>query len=225
MAIFFINKIVKKEIDDSVHRKFTRFSKGIFENKAVMNISRNGKIKISGTYDIVNDLVEFLASISSSLKISGILMSRGQISGFQGKEKKGIYNYELNETIDGKKLSEIVKNSFYALLDCSGNGVELKTKKKLPRPSSKGIDKVNDKYVVCSLDIKFWPQVKNEFLFDLPDGKKFRMIHRYDIKEIVMPKGEKDFEKIRVMAKRKGRLSRNSEVDGKPFSSALDFEV
>lgn len=225
MTIFFIKKIWQKVSDDSVHKNFTRFSKGVFENKAVMNVSRNGKIKISGTYEVVNDLVELAASLVPSLKVSGIVMSRKPIQGMEGKEKKGLYNYELNETIDGKKLAEIAGNSFYSLLDCSGNGIELTTKKKIPRPSSKGIDKVNDKFIKMQLDIKFWPKVKDEFLFNLPEGKKSRIIHKYEIKEIVLPKGEKDFEKIRVMAKRKGKLTRVAEVDGKQIVQEMDFEA
>jgi len=75
------------------------------------------------------------------------------------------------------------------------------------------------------LDIKFWPKVKDEFLFDLPEGKKYRMIHKYEIKEIIMPKGEKDFAKIRLMAKRKGILTRSVEIDEKTSSQQTDFEA
>jgi hypothetical protein len=225
MVGFFIKKIFKKEYDESVHKNFIKFSKGIFENKAVMNVRRNGKIKISGTYEIVNDITAFVASIIPKVKVSGIVISRTAIPGLNGSGKKGLFNYELNEEIDSKKLSEIVRTAYYSLLDCSANGVESKTKKKLPRPSSKGIDKVNDKYCSMILDIKFWPQVKDEFLFNLPDGKKFRMIHKYEINEIVMPKGEKDFEKIRVMAKRKGKLTRVCEVDGQSIRQETDFEA
>jgi len=225
MAIFFIKKIWKKEADDSVHRNFTRFSKGIFENKAVMNASRNGKIKISGTYEVVNDLIEFAASLVPRIKVNGIVISKKAIPGLNGKEKRGLFEYELNEEIDSKRLMEIAKSSFYSLLDCSGNGIELKTKKKIPRIGSKGIDKVNDKFVSMHLDIKFWDNVKDEFLFNLPEGKKFRMIHKYEINGIIMPKGEKDFEKIRVMAKRKGRIIRAAEVDGKAILQETDFEA
>jgi hypothetical protein len=225
MAIFFIKKLWKKEEDNSIHKNFTRFSKGIFDNKAVMNVRLGEKIKISGTYEVINDLVEFSASLAPKLKVDGIVISRTAINGLSGVEKKGLFNYELNEEIDSKKLAEIVKTSFYALLDCSANGIEFKTKKKVPRPSSKGIDKVNDKFCIMNLDAKFWPQVKDEFLFNLPDGKKFRLIHKYEIKEIIMPKGEKDFEKIRIMAKRKGRLFRTAEVDGKILTQDIDFEA
>ena len=44
---YFIKKIFEGKIDNLVHEQFIRFSKGIFENKAVMNIVKSGKIKIN----------------------------------------------------------------------------------------------------------------------------------------------------------------------------------
>ena len=225
MVIFFIKKIWKKEIDSSAHKQFVKFSKGVFENKAVMNVRRNGKIKISATYELANDLILLASSLVPKINISGIILTKNAIPGLEGKEKSGLFNYNINQEMDSKKLYEIVENSHYALLDCSGEGIDLKMKKKLPRPSSKSIEKVKDKFCLMQLDIKFWPKVKDEFLFDLPEGKKYRMIHKYEIKEIIMPKGEKDFAKIRLMAKRKGILTRSVEIDEKTSSQQTDFEA
>jgi hypothetical protein len=225
MAVFFIKKIWKKASDDSAHRQFIRFSKGIFENKAVLNIGRNGKIKISGTYDCVTDAVAFIASLTAKVNVSGLVISRTAIPGIHGNEKKGAISYNFNEELDSKKLLEITKASIYALLDCEASGIELKTKKTIPRPGSRSSDKVNDKFFTASIDIKFWPQVKEEFLFDLPEGKKYRLSHKYEISSIILPKGEKDFEKMRLMAKKKGRMTRTAEIDGKTISQEIDFEA
>ena len=225
MTVFFIKKMWKKGADDSVHRQFVRFSKGIFENKAVINIGRNGKIKVSGTYDCVTDMVAFISNLAPRVKVSGIVLSRDAINGFRGSEKKGAFNYNLNEEIDSKKLSEIAKISIYSLLDCSAGGIELKTKKTNPRPSSRSSDKVNDKFFTMQMDIKFWPQIREEFLFDLPEGKKFRLSHRYEINAIILPKGEKDYEKIRLLARKKGKITRIAEIDGKNVSQEIEFEA
>jgi hypothetical protein len=40
-----------------------------------------------------------------------------------------------------------------------------------------------------------------------------------------MPKGEKDFEKLRLMAKRKGKLQRKVTLDGKDIIKEKDFEA
>jgi len=225
MSIFFIKKLFQKEVDDAVHKQFVRFSKGVFENKAVINVKRNGNIKISSTYELANELLLIAASLTPKLHVTGLVLSKTAIDGLKGSQKSRLFNYNLDEEIDSKKIADIVSNSFFSLLDCSANGIELKVKKKLPRPSSKGINKVNDKFCVMILDIKYWPKIKDEFLFDLPDGKKYRMIHKYEIKDIVLPKGEKDFEKIRIMAKKKGKLTRASEVDGKQSVQEIDLEA
>jgi len=140
MVIFFIKKIWKKEIDSSAHKQFVKFSKGVFENKAVMNVRRNGKIKISATYELANDLILLASSLVPKINISGIILTKNAIPGLEGKEKSGLFNYNINQEMDSKKLYEIVENSHYALLDCSGEGIDLKMKKKLPRPSSKSIE-------------------------------------------------------------------------------------
>ena len=221
--IYFIKKIFLEKVDDSVHFQFIKFSKGIFDNKAVMNISRNGKIKISGTYELANNLILFIASLTKSLKVSGLLLSKNEIKDLNGKKKSGLFNYQLDQEISSEKLNEISSQAYYMLFDCSAPGIEFKTKKKLPRPSNKSIDKVKDKFCVASLDLKFWPSVKDEFLFDMPEGKKYRMIHKYEIKEIILPKNEIDSEKMRLLAKKKGKLTRKVEIDGKEAVKETEF--
>jgi hypothetical protein len=226
MAVFFIKKLFEKENDESVHRQFIRFSKGKFENKAVLNVKRNGNIKISGTYEIATDMISLISMLAPMIKVSGTVISREKIQGFpEGKEKKGVIHYEINETIDSKRLSEIAFKSMYCLLDCEAAGIEMKTKKTVPRPNPKATDKVKDKFFTAVLDIKFWNQIRNEFLFNLPEGKKFRLLHNYDINQVILPKNEKDYEKIRIIAKKKGRLTRNVEIDGKNVVQETEFEA
>jgi len=222
---YFIKKIFQNRIDEHTHQQFVRFSKGVFDNKAVINASRNGKIKLSGTYDLSNDLALFSVSLAGKAHVKGLILSKNEIPGFNGKKKKGLINYEIDQDIDLKNLEEISEKAYCLLIDCLADGIEFKTKKVLPRPSSKGIDKINDKFWTLNLDIRFWPKVKEDILFDLPEGKKYRVIHKYEINEIIAPKGEKDFEKIRLMAKRKGVIIRTAEIDGKPVSNKKEMIV
>ena len=222
---YFIEKIFADKVDDAVHSQFVRFSKGVFDNKAIINISRNGRIKISSTYELANDLILFAASLAKNLKIPGLVLSKKEISGLSGKIKKNLFAYNLDQEISSEKVMEIAENSYFMLLDCSAEGIELKMKKKLPKPSSKSADKVNDKFCSMILDIKFWPAVKAEFLLNLPEGKKYRTINKYEIKEILLPKSEKDFEKIRVMAKKKGKITRKIEIDEKQIIQEKEFVV
>jgi hypothetical protein len=221
--IHLIKKIFQNKIDESVHWPFVRFSRGIFEGKAALSISRNDKIKLSSSCDLANDIVLFVALLAKKVNASGIIMSRGEIKEFEGIKKKGLFVYNINQALAYDQLEHISKNAFAMLLDCEAEGISLKTKKTLPRPSPKGTKKVNDKFCVAQLDIKFWPSVREEFLFDLPEGKKYNIVNKYEITEIVLSENEKDSEKLRLLAKRKGKVTRKSIVDGKEIIQEKGF--
>lgn len=212
---YFIKQIFRGKIDNSVHDQFVRFSRGVFENKTALNASRNGKVKISSSYELSNDLVLFLAFLAKKINVSGILMSKEELKEFSGQKKKGLFIYNINQDMTYEQIEKISKGAFAMLFDCNAPGISLKTKKTLPRPSPKSTGAVKDKFCVAQLDIKYWPSVKEEFLFDLPDGKKYSMLHKYEITEIIFPNNETDSEKLRLLAKRKGEVTRKSIVDGK----------
>ena len=114
------------------------------------------------------------------------------------------------------------------LLDCEAEGISIKTKKKLPRPkgnSGSKPPKIDDKFCVMLLPENLWGKVKDEFLFDLPEGKKFKLSHSYTINDILPPRGDKDFEKMRLLAKKKGRIKRTALVDGKEIAQEKEFLV
>jgi hypothetical protein len=221
--IYFIKKIFNDKIDDSVHSQFTRFSRGVFDGKAILNISRNGKIKISSSYELADDLINFMASLTKHLEVSGIILARENIEGLQGGKKRGLMSYQIDKEISSEQLDEISKKAYFMLVDCSAPGIDFKTKKTIPRPSTKSADKVNDKFCTAQIDLKFWPAVKEEFLFNLPEGKKYRIINKYEINEIIMPQNEKDFEKLRLLAKRKGKIIRKVIVDDKEIIQEKGF--
>ena len=60
----FIKKIFEKKMDDDVHRQFTRFSKGTFEQRALTDIAiGKDSIKVKMSYDLVNDTIRLIAVI------------------------------------------------------------------------------------------------------------------------------------------------------------------
>ena len=67
--------------------------------------------------------------------------------------------------------------------------------------------------------------IAESFVFEKPDFKEVRINHTFFIDEIIMPDREKDFAKIREMAKRKGRIVRTSVIDGKEVKKEFDFEA
>lgn len=233
----FIKKIFENKIDDSVHKQFVRFGKGAYPGRAVIKITNQpNKIKIGTSFEMTNDMVEFCSSFEQNSKISGIVLSKNDISdlmkqknikGNSEKKSGGLY-YQNNideQEIDSKALNELALNSYACLLDIESRGISLKSKKKLPKPGKAGDLKIDDKFCQLELDIKYWPKVKSEFAFDMPDFKKALAVHTYTITDIIMPKGEKDFEKIRLLAKRRGKIQRKITLDKQEIIKEKDFEA
>lgn len=232
MAIFFIKKIWQNETDESVHSQFIRFSRGIFQNRAVLNVNKSKTIKASGTFELANDLVNFVSGLGN-VNFSGVISSKEDLNeiflknGVESDEskKKGLFVYIVEE-VSSKTVAEIKDKIYYMLLDAEAPGISLKIKKKLSKPGKSSAEKIDDKFCILQIDEKFFPQFHEEFLFDMPENfKKARISHTFDISEIILPKGEKDFEKIRLNAKRKGIIMRSISEDGKERASKKDFSA
>jgi hypothetical protein len=226
----FIRKIFQNKQDNSVHFQFIRFGKGNYGMRAVMNVRKQkDKIKISSGFEYALDFVEFVSLITDSVKVSGIILSKNEIQGLEGKKKKALFKYEIDKELKRDELKNIIDTCHFALLDCSAPGIELKTKKKLPKPGKGGKGKVNDKFCVMTLDRKYFQKFHEEFLFDLPsEFKKARIEHIYEIKEIVISpelKKSNDFVKMREEAKRKGEIIRKIVIDKKEIENKKDFLV
>lgn len=219
----FIKKIFLGEDDDSVHRQFTRFGKGAYGGRAALSLWRTKKLKIKSGFEFVNDFVLFVAGLGN-VKFSGSIRSKDEIEFLSGKKKSGKWVYEVSD-FSSDRIKEIADKVYYFLLNGEGEGIKLKIKGKLPKPG-KSEKKIDDKFCQMELDEKYYNAVKEDFFWDLPEGKKISVNHTFLIDEIVMPKtDEKDFARIREMAKRKGKIIRNSVVDGKEIKSEKEFEV
>lgn len=230
MAIFFIKKIWQNEADEPVHAQFVRFSRGIFQNRAVLNVNKSKTIKVGSTFELANDFVSFVSELGN-VNFSGVISSREGLdeiflkNGVESDEskKKGLFVY-IVEDVSSKTVAEIKDKIYYMLLDAEAPGISLKIKKKLPKPGKSSAEKIDDKFCILQLDEKFFPAFHDEFLFDMPENfKKARISHTFNISEVIIPKGERDFEKIRLNAKKKGAITRNIIADGNEKSSEKDF--
>jgi hypothetical protein len=225
----FIKKIWENKQDDSVHKQFVRFSKGTYAQRAVINARKTPQsLKISSTFELANDFVDFVSSLAASLKVSGLVLSKEKLELENERKKSGIYEYEIEKTINSQELKKILEKCYFCLVDCEAQGILLKIKRRLPRPGKGPDAKVNDKF--CSLELanQYETQFNKEFLFDIPTYKKVKIGHTYEITEIVMPKElakEKNFEKLRILAKRKGKIIRKTIVDGKENVKEKEFEA
>jgi len=217
----FIRKIFEKENDQHVHRQFVRFGKGIYVKKAALNLVKSSLVKARGSFEYANDFVNLVAEYPA--KFSGVILSKEQVPELgQGKKKGELIVYDVS--IDSETVKKVRDQVYFMLLDAEGPGLNLKMKKKLPKPGKSGSAQVDDKFCQLEADIKFWPKIKEAFFWDI-EGKKALITHDFLIDNIKPPEGEKDFEKIRIMAKRLGKITRKMIVDGVESVREANFEV
>lgn len=232
----FIKKIFEKEIDEQTHSQFVRFGRGKYTKRAVALLYNSAKTKLKGTYEYANDFVVLACELEEEYKVSGIALSKAKISEFMSKnsikgnceEKKGGLYFQNNleeQNIKSSLLKQLVELSYFSLLDLEGKESSLKIKKKLPKPGKSAEAKVDDSFCVLETDAKNFSKIKEAFFWDVPEFKKVKAEHTYEIKDMVLPVGEKDFEKIRIMTKRKGTLTRNLEIDKNTQEKKIDFEA
>jgi len=228
----FIHKIFQGKIDEIVHLQFQKFSKGEFRNKAVIEVSSSkDKFKISTTAEFSNEFVRAVAEkLKNKTKVSGIVVSTRDLAGqldFQNKKQfMGVKQYVVDKEMSREEILSLCNKfptSFIAL-SFEAEDTSLKIKPKAPKsakPSTKG--EAGPKTGFCKITTKDKELVK-DILFDIPlEFDKVRIDHTFLINDIIMPKGEKDFAKIREMAKRKGKIIREIDIDGKKSKSEKDF--
>lgn len=231
----FIKKIFLNNADESVHKQFVRFGKGDYKGRAALSLWKTGKIKLGGSYEHANDFVNLAAEFGGG-KASGVVLSKQQISSIlsesiikgNSETKKGGLFFENNieeQNLTGEQIKKLVENSYAALLDIEGFGFSLKIKKKLPKPGKSEELKIDDKFCILEADLKFLPEIKEAFFWDIPDAKKAKASHEYIITELITPKGEKDFEQIRLKTRRKGKIRRKLDIDGQTQTREFEFEA
>ncbi len=218
----FIKKIFMGKTEDDAHRQFIRFGKGEYNRRALLGLWRTKNVKIKGSFEYANDFTLFVASLGEA-KFEGNIWSKEEISGLSGKKKEGKIIYEVKD-MPSSQVKKIANQVYCFLLNADGPGLKLRIKPKLPKPG-KGEDKIDDKFCQMEIDEKYYNQAKEDFFWDLPDCKKASVEHRFIITDIVMPKGETDYAKIREMAKRKGKIIRTANVDGKEMKTEKPFEA
>lgn len=219
----FIKEIFQGKSSETSHRQFIRFGKGEYGRRALIGLWKTKSIKIKSSFEYANDFVLFVADLGN-VSFNGDIWSKEPIEGLEGKKKVGKWVYEVNN-FSSNQVKNLADRVYYFLLNADQEGIKLKIKSKLPKPG-KNEEKIDDKFCQMELDEKYYKMAKDDFFWDLPDGKKTEVEHKLLINEIVLPKtNEKDFAKLREMAKRKGRIIRKAVVDGKEIKKEIDFEA
>tara|TARA_Y100000310_G_scaffold79677_1_gene76351 strand:- start:5796 stop:6494 length:699 start_codon:yes stop_codon:yes gene_type:complete len=230
----FVKKLFDGEIDEDVHFQFIRFGKGNYKGRFRLGLWKTKKVKVKTSFEFANDLV-LLCSRLGGGKVSGIvltkknissIMSENNIEGNSEVKKSGLYylNNIPEQELKKEQLVELEKVCYSTLLDIVGEGFKLSVKKKLPKPG-KNENKIDTRFCVLEADEKFYSEIKEDFFWDMPEAKKIDISHEVIVDEIISPEGEKDFAKIRELAKRKGKIMRKAEIDGKEIINEKEFKA
>jgi hypothetical protein len=231
----FIKKIVDKRVDDSVHLQFQKFSKGEFRNKAVIEAKNSsGKYTIKTSPEFANELIKICAEKlgNQKTKVTGAIVSTNDLTGeLNFKEKKqfqGVKRYVIEGEMSGEEIIKLLDKfpkAFFGLtFNVDKENIQLKIKAKAPKSGKPGKGNEEVKADFCSLKTTD-KKVADCFVFEKPDFKTAKIIHTFLIDNIMLPQGEKDFAKIREMAKRKGKIIRKSEIDGIKSEKEIEFEA
>jgi len=233
----FIKKVFDGESDELVHLQFQKFSKGEFQNRAIIEVKKTGggwAIKTSAEF--TNELVRIMAEKleGSSVKVTGAVISTQDLTGkLKFKDKKqfqGVKRYLIDNEMSGVEIISLLNNfpkNFFALTFDVGDE-KLKIKPKAPKSEksgSKGEEKPKADF--CSLKTSDENIVK-DFVFEKTGFKQAKISHNFFIEKIEIPeelKDSKDFAKIREESKRVGKIVREAVIDGVEMKKEVGFEA
>jgi hypothetical protein len=204
---------------EHVHAKFVKYSKGTFSGPIISVKKAGNTLKITGSYEYADTLAGVILKASSGkMTAAGNIFSKNEIRtdlASKTKKKLGVYTTEIKGEADAKDLLDLYnankEATFY--LDLQSGKAKMKTKKKPPKPGSQK----DEEFFTATLDAGMADAIANDICFDC--GKKYckemKISHEFTINELAIPEQYKgDAAKARLNAKRKGTITRKTEVDG-----------
>lgn len=236
---FFTKKIFEKKSDEFVHSQFQKFSRGEFNDRAMLKVKNSsGKYTIDTTAEYARELVCAMGEKLGDKKtlVSGALVSALDLEGFKYESKSsalGVKKYIINREMSGKEivdLCNLVPKAFFGLsfkVDDEELKIQAKSPKSAKGASSSKKEDEKPKIDFCKVKTKDKNLVK-DLVFDseVNDFKNVEIRHNFIISDIVIPdslKNEKDFAKVREGAQRKGKIIRILKVDDKVYRKEVEF--
>jgi len=231
----FIYKIFEGKRDEQVHNEFVKFGKGEFSDRYLIEVKKQaGKWNIKTSAEFANFLVKrCLEKAPEKINVKGIIICTFDISSdlkFPIKDVKkfmGINKIIIDTEINKRDLLELMdkhQRIFYAL-SFSTPTFNLKIKPKAPKstkPSARGEKEAKADF--CNLKTSD-VEIVRDLLFDVPSFSEVKVKHTIKIDSIELPSGETDPVRIRELSKRKGKIIREIEIDGKKLKKEKEFEA
>jgi hypothetical protein len=225
----FIKNIYEKNIDEKVHQKFVRYSTGEFEKEEFMIKKGSSFVQIKAGFEYLDVMFDLMAQcINEDVSLNGMIITKNKIInelnefGIEPKKVTG-KKYIIEETMTSDKFREFVNkfNSYPLLLKLKSGKYSISVKKSIPKPG-----KILEKFVTAKFGLKDLDLIKKEFLFDtkVDNFKDISIKQTYVIDEIIIPEEFKNNpEEARLNAKRKGRIIRKIDIDGKTQEKEIEL--
>jgi hypothetical protein len=233
----FIKKVQDKNLDESVHLQFQKFSKGEFRNRAIVKAKfSGGKYTINTSAEFANELVKDFAEKlgNNKTQVTGSIIGTNDLKGVLEFKKisqfQGVKNYSIEKEMSGSEIIDLINKfpkNFFALSFSAGEDI-LKIKPKAPKsgkPGTKGEDAPKPDF--CKLITKD-KKLAESFIFENPEFKDASIVHDFFIDKIEVPeelKTSEDFALIREKSKRIGRILRKTEIDGSKTQKELELRA
>jgi hypothetical protein len=230
-----IQKIFAGKNDGEVHSDFIKYSRGVFEAKYLISAKKQkDRWNIKTGPEFANFLVrECLKEVKGEMEVRGAIIATFDVSKETGfpvvriKQFMGIKQAIIETKTTPDKIISLMDKfprAFFALSFSTPNS-ELKIKAKAPK-SAKPATAGGKEPVAEFCSIKTTNQkIADTLLFDLPAFDEVTISHTLNIKEIVLPKNEKDPVKIREGAIRKGTIKRIIKIGEKAHEKEINFEA
>ncbi len=228
----------------NIHRHFYRYSKGVFIGPALKITKTKAKFTLKGAHEyedlILEAVTKTISNSQENFEIKGKLIASSDIANniseiglnwvlkkSTGKTKN--YKAEIVDQINKGLLLKAIgvfRESSYLLLSYNRNATcKVTTKKNIPQPSKKKVedDDVSKRIQFCvgmlnntdaNLEMLL-DLAAPDFKSELPNNwKSLTILNNYTIKQIEIPTNVKDTRMLRIMAIRKGKMTRSVEIDG-----------
>jgi len=228
----FIKKIYEGNGDALTHMQFRRFSKGIFENRALVDLTVKGKkVKVKTSFEFAPEFALYLAqTIDGTTHVTGAVITLRDLDfGFDVEKKQfaGVKRYILDHDFGRDQLLGLMHDNPEALFLLSFSTLygSLKTKAKSPKSGKPGKDDEEPKADFCTFITNDTNFVR-EFTFDVSQKfAHFYVKHTFIIEKLVVPHGVTDYLEMRAQAQREGIIRRIKLIDGVEEVSEIFFSA
>jgi hypothetical protein len=230
-----INKIFSGLKDEEVHSDFTKYSRGVFDNKYLIEAKKQkDKWNIKTSAEYVNYIVrECLKEVKGEVDVKGVIVATFDVSKEAEfaveriKQFMGIKQAVVATKTTPEKILNLMNKypkAFFALTFSTPNS-ELKVKAKAPKsakPSSGGDKEPAAEFLSLKTSNK---NIIDDLLFGIENLEQVTIKHILNIKDITLPKNEKDPVKIRENAIRKGTIKRIVMSEGSKSEKEAALEA